>query len=188
MGLGELAGLGVVAAAQRLIGATLLVDGVGGTIVETEAYDRTDPASHSFGGLTARNATMFGVAGLAYVYRVYGLHWCLNLTCGDGSAVLFRAIEPLQGLERMHARRGVEPIRLLCTGPGRLCQALGIDGSFDGLPMSQPPFTVTMPSSSVASPIRAGARIGISRGADAPWRFCLGGSRFLSRPAGDASA
>ncbi|MBU3078096.1 DNA-3-methyladenine glycosylase [Sphingomonas sp. XMGL2] len=168
--------------ARALIGATLLVDGVGGRIVETEAYDAMDPASHSFRGPTARNASMFGPAGHAYVYRIYGIHWCLNFVCGDGigSAVLVRALEPLAGLDIMQARRGgLEPARL-CSGPGRLCQALAIDRRLDGLPLDRPPFAL-LPATGAAE-IAIGPRIGITRGVETPWRFCLRGSPYLSRP------
>ena len=171
------------AVARALIGATLLVDGVGGVIVETEAYDQADPASHTHAGPTARNAAMFGPSGHAYIYRSYGIHWCLNFTCrppGHGAGVLIRALEPLVGLEQMAARRGVSDPRLLCSGPGRLGQALGITMAHYGLPLDRPPFFVAAPDAAIEAV--AGARIGISKAVDAPWRFGLAGSRFLSRP------
>ena len=168
--------------AQTLIGATLTVDGVGGVIVETEAYDIDDPASHAFRGPTPRNAPMFGPPGRAYVYRSYGLHWCLNIVCGSrpGGAVLLRALEPTAGLETMSERRGVEDVRRLCAGPGSLCRALGVDIRHNDLPVDAPPFQL-VPAPSAPS-IVVGPRIGITKAADTPWRFGLAGSRFLSRP------
>ncbi|TPG18875.1 DNA-3-methyladenine glycosylase [Sphingomonas koreensis] len=170
----------VEAIARDLIGASVFVDAVGGKIVETEAYDAQDPAAHSFRGPTPRNAAMFGPAGHAYVYRSYGLHWCMNFTCGDGAGVLIRAIEPEAGLEIMRSRRGVTDDRLLCSGPGRLCQALGVDAGYDSLALDQPPFDLR-PSRAEVS-IAACPRIGISVATETLRRFCQNGSRFLSRP------
>src|SRR5262245_42081828 len=169
--------------APDLIGATLLVDGVGGRIVEVEAYHHTDPAAHSYGGPTERNAVMFGPPGYAYVYRSYGIHWCVNFVCeaeGSASAVLIRALRPLGGLGTMRRRRRNTDERLLCAGPGRLCQALGISHRHNGLPLDAPPFAL---HARTAKPeIAVGVRIGITRAVDKPWRYALAGSRFLSKP------
>jgi DNA-3-methyladenine glycosylase len=168
--------------APELIGAKLLCDGVGGVIVEVEAYDHEDPAAHGFRGKTARNASMFGAAGHAYVYRSYGMHWCLNFVCeevGVASAVLVRALEPVDGIETMRARRGVADDRLLCAGPGRLCQALGITREHDGRPLDQPPFELR--AREREPDVVHGPRIGITKAAERPWRYGLAGSRFLSR-------
>jgi DNA-3-methyladenine glycosylase len=168
--------------APELIGATLLVDGVGGPIVEVEAYDQEDPASHGYRGRTARNAVMFGPPGHAYVYRSYGIHWCLNLVCGEEGvpeAVLVRAVEPAYGVELMRERRRTESARLLCAGPGRLCEALGISGEHDGLPLDRPPFELR-PRTNVLEVVAA-PRIGITQAAERPWRYVLAGSPFLSR-------
>lgn len=168
--------------APELIGATLLVAGVGGVVVEAEAYDREDPASHGYAGLTARNASMFGPAGRAYVYRSYGVHWCLNVVCeqeGTAAAVLLRALEPARGFERMRERRGLDDLRLLCSGPGRLCQALGVTGAHDGLPLDEPPFELLARTGEIE--VAAAPRIGIARAAELPWRYALAGSRYLSR-------
>lgn len=173
---------GVHEVAPELVGATLLVDGAGGRIVEVEAYDPGDPASHGYRGPTARNRSMFGPPGHAYVYRSYGIHWCLNLVCGpEGSAeaVLVRALEPLAGLGRMRERRGTGADRLLCSGPGRLCEALAITGAHDGLPLDRPPFELRAAEEAVA--VVTGPRVGITRAAELAWRYGLAGSPFLSR-------
>ena len=180
--LAEVLGLPAPEAARALIGGRLLVDDVGGTIVETEAYDRFDPASHSFRGPTARNAPMFGPVGRAYVYRIYGLHWCLNIVCdaeASGSAVLIRALEPDRGLEVMQDRRGGGRLADLCAGPGRLCQALGVTEALNDQPLCEPPFTLALGQ---PEPVIVGPRIGIRHGADTPWRFGRPGSPSLSRP------
>ena len=168
--------------APELIGVTLLVDGIGGRIVEVEAYDQEDAASHGFAGRTERNASMFGPPGHAYVYRSYGIHWCLNLVCeGEGvaNAVLVRALEPTCGLDAMRARRGLEEPRLLCGGPGRLCQALGVTREHDGLALDRPPFELRAADGLVETV--AGPRIGITRATELPWRYVEAGSPFLSR-------
>ena len=168
--------------APQLIGSTLLVDSVGGRIVEVEAYAPTDPASHSYGGLTPRNRSMFGPPGRAYVYRSYGVHWCLNFVCeeeGVGAAVLVRALEPTEGIEFMAERRGTRSIRLLCAGPGRLCQALAITGNHDGLPIDEAPFALAYAPS--PSNVETGRRVGISRGTELLWRYVDTDSPFLSR-------
>jgi DNA-3-methyladenine glycosylase len=169
--------------APDLIGATLFVDGVGGRIVEVEAYDSEDPAAHGFRGRTPRNASMFGPPGHAYVYRSYGIHWCLNLVCeeeGSAAAVLIRALEPTRGLEAMRERRGLDDTRLFAAGPGRLCEALGVTREHDGLPLALPPFELRAADEPVE--VVAGTRIGISVAADRPWRYAEAGSRWLSRP------
>jgi DNA-3-methyladenine glycosylase len=174
--------------APDVIGVTLLVDGVGGPIVEVEAYDHEDPAAHGFRGRSDRNRSMFGPAGHAYVYRSYGIHWCLNFVCepeGVASAVLVRALEPTHGVEEMARRRRLDDRRLLAAGPGRLCQALGITREHDGLRLDRPPFML-LPRRDEPELV-VGARVGITKAADRPWRYGLAGSRFLSRrirPAG----
>lgn len=172
-----------VVVAPRLVGALLFVAGVGGRIVECEAYDLDDPASHCFGGPRPRNLAMFGPPGHAYVYRSYGIHWCLNFVCreaGHGAGVLIRALEPLQGLEHMQQRRGGVQARSLCSGPGRLGQALAIGPHLNGHTLLAAPFELWAARGD--EPVAAGPRIGISKAADRPWRFGLAGSAFVSRP------
>jgi DNA-3-methyladenine glycosylase len=170
--------------ARELIGCTLEYDGVGGVIVETEAYDTTDPACHAFNGLTARNEPLFGPPGRAYVYLSYGIHQLLNFVCepeGSAAAVLVRALEPVTGLDEMRARRRGLPDRDLCSGPGKLTEALGIGQAQNRADLTQPPFAVLRPGSSPPE-IHAGARIGITKGTELPWRYCALGSPFLSLP------
>jgi len=169
--------------APQLIGATLLANEVGGAIVEVEAYHHTDPAAHSYRGRTERNAVMFGPAGYAYVYRSYGIHWCLNFVCeakGSASAVLLRALEPLQGLGLMRRRRGLTDERLLCSGPGKLCEALAVTGRHNGLPLDKAPFELR--GRPEKPDIAVGPRIGISKAIEHPWRYGLQRSAFLSKP------
>jgi DNA-3-methyladenine glycosylase len=173
----------VLKVAPELIGATLLVNGVGGRIVEVEAYHHTDPAAHSYNGRTERNAVMFGSPGVAYVYRSYGIHWCLNFVCeeeGSASAVLIRALEPVSGIAAMRRRRGLADERALCSGPGKLCEALAVTNRHNGLPLDRPPFELRARGETLE--IAIGPRIGITKAIDHPWRFGLKGSRFLSKP------
>ena len=169
--------------APDLIGATLLVDGVGGIIVEVEAYHHTEPAAHSYRGPTPRNVVMFGPAGFVYVYRSYGIHWCVNFVCekaGSAAAVLIRALEPTHGLAAMRRRRGLGDERSLCSGPGKLTEALSITHAHNGLALDAPPFALY---ARTAKPdVVAGVRIGLTKAVDLPWRYGLKGSKFLSKP------
>jgi DNA-3-methyladenine glycosylase len=172
----------VHAVAPDLIGVTLLVDSVGGRIVEVEAYDQEDPASHGYTGRTDRNAAMFGPPGHAYVYRSYGIHWCLNLVCGEEGvpeAALIRALEPTAGMARQRRRRGVDEPRALCSGPGKLCQALGITGEHDGLALDRPPFRLE--ERKEAPEIVTAPRIGITRATELSWRYLEAASPYVSR-------
>jgi len=172
----------VVDVARDLIGVTLLVDGVGGVIVETEAYDKDDPASHGYRGQTERNAVMFGPPGRLYIYLSYGMHWCANIVCGEegqASAVLLRALVPQAGIERMEERRGMVARSLLCAGPGRLCQALGLTRAQNGLRVDEPP--VELRAGDESPPIAVGPRIGLTKAVEQPWRFGWAGSKFLSK-------
>ena len=173
----------VLEVASDLIGATLLVNGAGGRIVEVEAYHHTDPAAHSYNGRTERNAVMFGPPGYAYVYRSYGIHWCLNFVCEEessASAVLIRALEPAAGIAAMQRRRGLADQRALCSGPGKLCEALGVTHRHNGLPLDREPFELRAREGTPE--IAVGVRIGISKAVENPWRFGLKGSRYLSKP------
>ena len=172
----------VHAVAPDLIGATLLVDGTGGIIVEVEAYHHTEPAAHSFNGPTPRNLVMFGPPGFAYVYRSYGIHWCLNFVCekeDSASAVLIRALEPTHGLPLMRRRRGLQDERLLCSGPGRLCEALGVTIAHNTLALDQAPFALH--AATVKADVVTDVRIGITKAAELPWRHGLKGSRYVSK-------
>jgi DNA-3-methyladenine glycosylase len=169
--------------APELIGATFLFRGAGGIIVEVEAYHHTDPAAHSYGGETKRNAVMFGPAGYVYVYRSYGIHWCINFVCeraGSASAVLIRALEPTGGLAAMQRRRHTTDGRLLCSGPGRLTEALGITHAQNGRALDEAPFELRGREGEIE--VVAGPRIGITKAVELPWRYGLKGSRFLSKP------
>ena len=169
--------------APDLIGATLLVDGIGGIIVEVEAYHHTDPAAHSYRGPTPRNLVMFGPPGFSYVYRSYGIHWCVNFVCekeGSASAVLIRALQPTHGMAAMRRRRGLHDERALCSGPGKLCEALGITIKHSELPLDAPP--IALHARVGKADIVTGVRIGITKAVDFPWRYGLKGSRFLSKP------
>ncbi|MGN6685555.1 MAG: DNA-3-methyladenine glycosylase [Devosia sp.] len=167
--------------APALLGAKFLIDGVGGLVVEVEAYHPTDPASHSFRGPTPRNGAMFAGPPRVYVYRSYGIHWCINFVCANASAVLIRALEPTDGIDIMRQRRGLDDVRTLCSGPGKLCAALGVTGALDGRMLDAPPFTLVLPRRPAVT-VAVGPRIGISKAVEVPWRFGLKGSKFLSKP------
>jgi DNA-3-methyladenine glycosylase len=172
----------VLEVAPDLIGATLLVDGVGGIIVEVEAYHHTEPAAHSYRGPTPRNMVMFGPAGFAYVYRSYGIHWCVNFVCekeGSAAAVLIRALQPTHGIPAMRRRRGLHDERLLCSGPGKLCEALGISIAHNALPLDAPPIALYRRTEAVD--VVTGVRIGITKAAELPWRYGLKDSKFVSK-------
>jgi DNA-3-methyladenine glycosylase len=178
----ELLGGGLHEVARGLLGWTLLKDGVGGRIVEVEAYAPDDPASHAFRGRTPRNASMFEAAGTLYVYRSYGVHWCMNVVCGPegfAAAVLLRALEPTHGLDEMRRRRGSVTDRALCSGPGRLTQALAIGPACDGHSVTEAPFALVPPERAVE--VEATPRVGITRAAELPWRYVVKGSSWLSR-------
>jgi DNA-3-methyladenine glycosylase len=169
--------------APNLIGATLLVNGVGGIIVEVEAYHHTDPAAHSFRGPTPRNEVMFGPPGFAYVYRSYGIHWCVNFVCeedGSASAVLIRALQPTHGIPAMRRRRRLHDERSLCSGPGKLTEALGISDEHNGRPLDV--FPIALHARAGKPDVVAGLRIGITKAVELPWRYGLKDSKFLSKP------
>jgi DNA-3-methyladenine glycosylase len=173
----------VLEVAPDLIGVTMLVNGVGGIIVEVEAYHHTEPAAHSFNGPTPRNSVMFGPPGFAYVYRSYGIHWCVNFVCekaGSASAVLIRALQPTHGIPAMRRRRGLQDEKSLCSGPGKLTEALGITHQHNALALDAPPFALHARSGK--SDIVTGVRIGLTKAVELPWRYGLKGSKFLSKP------
>jgi DNA-3-methyladenine glycosylase len=184
----------VLEVARALIGCAVSHDGCAGVIVETEAYHDSEPACHAFAGVTPRTQTLFGPPGYAYVYRSYGIHACLNAVCepeGIGAAVLIRALEPVEGIELMHDRRGVSRLTDLCSGPGKLTQALGIELEQNGVDLLDGPIRIDPPTESWRDvAVSVDRRIGITKAAELPWRFCATGSRFLSRrvaPATDAA-
>jgi DNA-3-methyladenine glycosylase len=169
--------------APDLIGATMLVNGVGGIIVELETYHHTEPAAHSYRGPTPRNMVMFGPPGFIYVYRSYGIHWCINFVCekeGSASAVLIRALQPTHGIPTMQRRRGLQEERSLCSGPGKLTEALAITDAHNGLALDAPPIALHARPGKVE--VVTGVRIGLTKAVDLPWRYGLAGSKFLSKP------
>jgi len=179
-------GRSVHTVARDLIGCELLVDGVGGVIVETESYERDDPACHAYVGLTQRTATIFGPPGRAYVYLSYGIHSMLNAVCepdGTAAAVLIRALEPRRGLDEMRSRRGRTEARELCSGPGKLTEALAIGLDLNNARLDAPPFEILARAGDWREPaITTGPRIGITKATELPWRFCAADNRFVSRP------
>jgi DNA-3-methyladenine glycosylase len=172
--------------ARDLIGCELAVGETAGVIVETEAYEEADPACHAYIGRTARNEVLFGPPGIAYVYLSYGIHSLLNAVCepeGSAAAVLIRALEPTEGIELMRSRRGREPIEDLCSGPGKLTEALGVGLELNGVPLDEPPFAISPPEGAWARPdVVTGPRIGITKAAELPWRYSVRGNRCVSRP------
>ncbi|MGZ5313685.1 MAG: DNA-3-methyladenine glycosylase [Solirubrobacterales bacterium] len=178
--------------ARELVGCTLLLDGVGGVIVETEAYDATDPACHAFNGPTARNEPLFGPPGRAYVYLSYGIHQLLNAVAepeGSAAAALIRALEPTHGIGLMRARRGTEDPRRLCSGPGRLTEAIGVGAEHNEISLCEPPFELLEPACEWRrTRVETDTRIGITQAANLPWRYCAAGSRYLSKPPPGAAA
>jgi DNA-3-methyladenine glycosylase len=177
----------VVDVARDLIGCIVAHDGCAGVIVETEAYHDSEPACHAYVGLTARTRVLFGEPGHAYVYRSYGIHACLNAVCeppGVGAAVLIRALEPVEGIELMRARRGLDRLEDLCSGPGKLTQALGIELVDNGCDLSRGPVVIRRRAGAWQdAQVATSRRIGITKATELPWRFCAVGSRCLSRPA-----
>jgi DNA-3-methyladenine glycosylase len=172
--------------ARDLIGCWLLFDDVGGVIVETESYERDDPACHAYVGLTERTAPLFGLPGRAYIYRSYGIHACLNFVCqpeGEAAAVLIRALEPGRGIDVMRRRRRRHGLRELCSGPGKLTEALGIGMERNRQSLTEPPFELRGRQDRWREvTVATGPRVGITRAAELPWRFCAAGSEYLSRP------
>lgn len=175
----------VVEVARDLIGCVVAHDGCSGVIVEAEAYHDSEPACHAFVGLTPRTSTLFGPAGRAYVYRSYGIHALLNAVCepeGVGAAVLIRALEPVEGIEAMRCRRGVEELERLCSGPGKLTQALGIGLRHNGVDLARGPVVISArPPAWEDVDVAVDRRIGITKAVELPWRFSAAGSRFVSR-------
>jgi DNA-3-methyladenine glycosylase len=174
--------------ARELIGCRLFYEGCGGVIVEAESYERDDPACHAYVGLTKRTATLFGPPGRAYVYLSYGIHSLLNAVCepeGEAAAVLIRALEPTHGLDRMRTRRGAHPDADLCSGPGKLTEALGIGLDDNDADLNADPFLLLPPEPEWEGEVVTGPRVGITKAIERPWRFSLAGSPFVSRPRPD---